>query len=78
MTLTANPANPEKLKAQVVYTDNSIVDIIDYDYENTDKLGEALLISFKQNNGLVSVGDEYSRLLINFAHVKQIKIEKCE
>lgn len=77
MTFTANPANPEKLKAQVVYTDNS-VDIIDYDYENINKLGEALLISFKQNNGLVSVGNEYSRLLINFAHVKQIKIEKCE
>lgn len=68
-----------KVKIILVYTDNSIVDLMDYEnYENIDKLCESLLNSFKQNNGLVCVGNEYIRTLINFAHVKHIKIEKCE
>lgn len=68
-----------KVKITLVYTDNSIVDLMDYEnYENIDKLCEALLNSFKQNNGLGCVGNEYIRTLINLSHVKHVIIEKCE
>ena len=53
MTNTASPASPAKLKAQVVYTDNSIVDI--YEHEDIDKLDQALLISIKENNCTISI-----------------------
>lgn len=66
------------VKTTLVYKDNLTTDISDFDVKDLDQYSEAFLLQMKENNGIFIVGNQSKKIIINFAHVKHVIIEKCE